>query len=129
MAETGTGILLADDDLTLSEMYSERLKAEGFNVIIAHDGQEALDKVASDHPNLILLDVMMPKFNGIEVLKKLKADDATKDIPILMLTALVQDKQKTEAMENGANGYIVKSESMPSDVVAKIHATLEKAKA
>jgi DNA-binding response OmpR family regulator len=125
MAEAGKSVLLADDDLTLSEMYSERLKAEGFNVIVARDGQEALDKTKESHPNVILLDVMMPKFSGIEVLKKLKADPETKDIPILILTALVQDKQKMDSMASGADDYIVKSESMPGDVVAKVHAALE----
>ena len=129
MADIGKSVLLADDDLTLSEMYSVRLKAEGFNVIVARDGQEALDKTKESHPNVILLDVMMPKYSGIEVLKKLKADPDTKDIPVLILTALVQDKQKMDSMASGADDYIVKSESMPGDVVAKVHAALENSKA
>lgn len=126
MAETNKSILLADDDITLREMYSERLKAEGFNVTTAQDGEEALQKAAEVLPNVILLDVMMPKMNGLDVLKKLKEQDATKGIPVIILTALIQDREKMESITRGADDYIVKSEAMPGDVIAKIHGILEK---
>ena len=119
-------ILLVDDDLTLREMYAERLKAEGFVVEMAQDGEEALAKVKDLNPCVILLDIMMPKINGLDVLKKLKEDDATKPIPVLVLTALIQDKDRMESVTRGADGYIVKSETMPGEVIQKIKDVLEK---
>jgi DNA-binding response OmpR family regulator len=126
MAEQGKSILLVDDDLTLREMYSERLKAEGFSVEMAKDGEEALQKAGDLHPNVILLDIMMPKVNGLDVLKQLKAQTETADIPVIVLTALIQDREKMESITRGADDYIVKSETMPGDVITKIKAILEK---
>ena len=126
MAESLKSILLADDDITLREMYSERLKAEGFTVETAQDGQEALEKATELLPNAILLDIMMPKMNGLDVLKKLKEQDETKHIPVIILTALIQDREKMESVTRGADDYIVKSEAMPGDVIAKVHGVLEK---
>jgi len=126
MADSYKTILLADDDLTLREMYSERLKAEGFTVEMAKDGEEALQKATELHPSVVLLDVMMPKMNGLDVLKKLREQDDTKNIPIIVLTALIQDREKMESITRGADDYIVKSETMPGDVIAKVHAILEK---
>ena len=127
MAETGKSILIVDDDLTLREMYVERLKAEGFSVDAAKDGEEAILKAKTGHPNVILLDIMMPKINGLDVLKMLKSDDETKDIPVLLLTALIQDIDKTKGMSSGADDYIVKSATMPGEVISKIRIALEKA--
>lgn len=128
MTDTYKSILLVDDDLTLREMYAERLKAEGFSVEMAKDGEEALQKVTDLHPNIILLDVMMPKINGLDVLKQLRAQDETKDIPVIVLTALIQDREKMESITRGADDYIVKSETMPGEVIQKIHAVMEKKK-
>src|SRR3990167_5303752 len=113
-------ILLVDDDLTLREMYEERLKAEGFNIIQATNGEEALQKAKESKPNVILLDIMMPKVNGFDVLKELKADDDLKDIPVIILTALIQDVDRVQGKKLGAVDYIVKSETMPGEVIAKI---------
>ncbi|HSX42248.1 MAG TPA: response regulator [Candidatus Saccharimonadales bacterium] len=126
MAETGKSILLVDDDLTLREMYAERLKAEGFVVETAKDGEEALQKATDLRPNIVLLDVMMPKINGLDVLKKMREQDGTKGIPVIVLTALIQDREKMESITRGADDYIVKSETMPGDVIAKVKAVLEK---
>lgn len=126
MAEEYKGILLVDDDLTLREMYEERLKAEGFTVETAKDGQEALDKATQTRPNLILLDVMMPRINGLDVLKRLKEQDETKNIPVIVLTALIQDRERLEGITRGADDYVVKSETMPGEVIDKIHRVLER---
>lgn len=126
MAEAGKSILIVDDDLTLREMYEARLKAEGFSVDSAKDGEEAVQKAKTNKPNIILLDIMMPKINGLDVLKMLKADDETKEIPILMLTALIQEADKQKGLASGADDYIVKSETMPGEVIAKIKEVLEK---
>ena len=127
MAVAGKSILIVDDDLTLREIYVERLKIEGFVVDSAKDGEEAIQKAKTNHPNIILLDIMMPKINGLDVLKMLKSDDETKDIPILLLTALIQDIDKTKGLSSGADDYIVKSETMPGEVIQKIKSALEKA--
>ena len=126
MAEQGKSILLVDDDLTLREMYAERLKAEGFSVETARDGEEALKKASDLNPNIILLDIMMPKLNGLEVLKQLKDRAETKEIPVIVLTALIQDREKHESMTHGADDYVVKSETMPGDVIAKVKTILER---
>jgi DNA-binding response OmpR family regulator len=120
MADSFKSILLVDDDLTLREMYSERLKAEGFVVEMAMDGEEALSKATEMHPNIILLDIMMPKINGLDVLKKLREQEETKAIPVIVLTALIQDREKMESITRGADDYIVKSETMPGEVIQKV---------
>jgi two-component system alkaline phosphatase synthesis response regulator PhoP len=118
--DSGKVILLVDDDLTLREMYDERLKAEGFSIIQANNGEEALQKAKDNKPNIILLDIMMPKINGFDVLKELKGNDDTKSIPVIVLTALIQDVDKLQGMKLGAADYIVKSETMPGEVIEKI---------
>lgn len=120
MTESFKSILLVDDDLTLREMYSERLKAEGFIVEMAKDGEEALKKATEIHPSVILLDIMMPKINGLDVLKKLREQEETKSIPVIVLTALIQDREKMESITRGADDYIVKSETMPGEVIQKV---------
>lgn len=120
----GKVILLVDDDLTLREMYDERLKSEGFDIIQASNGEEALAKAHDSKPDIILLDVMMPKINGFDVLKQLKADEDTKDIPVIILTALLQEVDRNQGKKLGASDYIVKSETMPGEIIAKIKAVL-----
>ncbi len=117
-------ILIVDDDLTLREMYEERLKYDGFVVIGASDGEEAIAKAQSESPDLILLDVMMPKLNGIDVMGKLREDDRTKNIPIIILTALIQEIDKLKNMMTDKDGYLIKSEQMPKEVIAKVHEIL-----
>ena len=118
--EEGKTILLVDDDLTLREMYEERLKMEGFNIVQATNGEEALQKAGEVKPSIILLDIMMPKVNGFDVLKSLKANAEMKDIPVIVLTALIQDVDRVQGKKLGAVDYIVKSETMPGEVIAKI---------
>lgn len=122
--EDGKVILLVDDDLTLREMYDDRLKAEGFDIIQASNGEEAIQKAKETKPNVVLLDVMMPKINGFDVLKQLKEDPETKDIPVIILTALIQDVDRAQGKKLGAADYIVKSETMPGEVIAKIKGVL-----
>lgn len=117
-------VLVVDDDLTLLEMYQARLKEEGYIIQLARNGEEALGIAKKNRPNVILLDIMMPGLNGLDVLRQLKDDPETKDIPVIVLTALIEAIKKDEAIAAGAVGYIVKSESMPQDVVAKIKEVL-----
>lgn len=117
-------ILLVDDDTTLREMYNERLKIEGFEIIQAANGDEAFEKILEVKPNVILLDIMMPKVSGFEVLIQLKATPETKDIPVIILTALIQDKDRLQGKQLGAADFIVKSETMPGEVIEKIKGVL-----
>lgn len=116
----GKSILLVDDDLTLLEMYENRLKAEGALVEMARDGEEAIKMIEANHPDLIMLDIMMPKVNGFQVLQYLKNDQTLRDIPVIVLTVLVEGDKYTKAKELGADDFIVKSDLMPMDVIEKI---------
>lgn len=122
--EEGKVILLVDDDLTLREMYLERFKAEGFNIVQASNGEEAISKAKEVKPNIIMLDIMMPKINGFDVLKQIKADEELKNIPVIILTALIQDVDRLQGQKLGAVDYIVKSETMPGEVIEKIKKAL-----
>lgn len=119
-------ILIVDDDMTLRELYEERMKQEGYAIVSASDGEEAIEKAVKDKPDIILLDVMMPKINGIDVMKMLREKDETKAIPIIILTALVQEIGKIKDMMKPGDGYLVKSEIMPKDVVTKVEDSLAK---
>ncbi len=120
---TGKHILLVDDDIVLSEMYSERLKAAGYSVTVMHDGEAGLAE-AKNKPDLILLDIMMPKMNGLDVLKRLKADPTLAKIPVILLTALIQELDKVKGIKSGAVDYYVKSEVMPGDLIKRIEKVL-----
>lgn len=123
-SENTKTILLADDDPILLEMYQERLGAEGFKVITVRDGKAALEKAGKEKIDLILLDIMMPKMNGLDVLHELKSSEKTKKIPVFLLTALVQEAEKMKGVTAGAEDYIVKSETMPGEVTDKIKKAL-----
>jgi len=113
-------ILIVDDDLTLLDMYVERIKAEGAIVITAKNGEEALSQIQENKPSVILLDVMMPKLNGLEVLERLRNDQDTSDLPVILLTALSDDRTRRKGMNLSVADYIVKSETLPIDVIEKI---------
>ncbi len=101
-------ILLVDDEESLVVLLGERLKFNGYEVITASDGQEGLDKAKKEKPDLILLDVMMPKMNGYQVCRLLKFDQRFKHIPIIMLTARTQAIDMKTGKETGADAYITK---------------------
>ena len=115
-----TKILITEDDPLMSRMYQKIFTFEGFEVIMAEDGQDGLDKIRSEKPTLVMLDVMMPNLNGFEVLDKLKADPETKAIPVVMLTNLSSQQDAENAMLKGAVKYIVKSEHDPKQVADMI---------
>ena len=104
----GKKILIVDDEIDLVETIKFRLEAAGYDVVTAYDGQEALKKVRNEKPDLILLDVMMPSVDGYQVCRMLKFDDKYRDIPIIMLTARGQDKDRATGEEVGADAYIAK---------------------
>lgn len=115
---------MVEDDLTLSEMYSDRLKPEGFSVITAKDGEEAINLIDTAKPSLIILDIMLPKMNGIDVMEKIKASDETKSIPVIIVTALIQEITKIRELMGPRDSYLIKSEIMPGEIVDHIKKVL-----
>lgn len=126
MANEGTTILLAEDDVILAELYTDRLKQEGFTVVHANNGEDALRLVTESNPALIILDIMMPKMNGLDVLKALKDNPSTKEIPVIIVTALVQEIEKINKMMNPADAYIVKSEVLPAEIIEQVKSRLNR---
>ena len=110
-------ILLAEDDRILRKAGEATLKKRGYAVIAAVDGEDALAKAREHKPDLILLDVIMPKMQGFEVLANLKTDAATRDIPVIMLSNLQDESDVRKATEGGALDYLVKS-NVPLDLLA-----------
>lgn len=110
-------ILIVEDDPLMLRMYQKVFTLEKYEVDIAENGEEALEKVRTYKPTLILMDIMMPKMNGLDALDKLKANPDTAQIPVIMLTNLAGQKDAEEALLKGAVKYIVKSEHDPKQVV------------
>ena len=101
-------ILIADDNVQNCELLQAYLDDLGVDVVVAYDGQETLDKVAGENPDLVLLDIMMPKMSGFEVCRRLKADEKTRDIPIVMVTALNEMGDIERAVEAGTDDFLSK---------------------
>lgn len=113
-------ILVVEDDDTLAEVYRQRLELEGFNVKRSSNGEIALKDAVEFRPDLILLDVMMPNLNGFDVLDILRNSPQTRNVHIIMLTALSQPKDAERAKELGADDFLVKSQVVIGDVVTRI---------
>ena len=120
MAEATRRILLAEDDRFLRKAAETALKRRGFTVIPAVDGEDALRLARAEAPDLILLDMIMPKMQGFEVLRSLKGDPATAGIPVLILSNLGQDSDVQQALEAGAAGYFVKANLSLQDLVKRV---------
>jgi putative two-component system response regulator len=101
-------ILIVDDNPTVVELLRSHLKPYPYGVEIAHDGEEALDKIRSEPPDLILLDLMMPRISGFEICQRIKSDKLTQFIPIIVITALTEQEDKLKAIELGADDFLVK---------------------
>ena len=101
-------ILVVDDEVDLVETLRFPLEMEGFNVLVSYNGEDALNQARKENPDLILLDLMLPKLDGYKVCRLLKFDERYKHIPILMLTAKTQEKDKLLGKETGADEYITK---------------------
>lgn len=118
-------IFLVEDDLFLSDMYRTKFDLAGYNMPHAEDGESALRLIKEAKPDLILLDIVLPKKSGFDVLKELKKDEATKEIPIILLTNLSQKDDVDRGFDLGATDYIIKAHFTPSEVVAKVEKNLE----
>jgi two-component system alkaline phosphatase synthesis response regulator PhoP/two-component system response regulator VicR len=117
-------ILLAEDDRFLRRAAEAALKRAGFTVLAAADGEEALRMARAEKPDLVLLDLIMPKLQGFEVLKALKADPGTATIPVIVLSNLGQDGDVQRALEGGAVAYLVKANLSLDELVSRARETL-----
>ena len=113
-------ILLVEDDASLAAVYRARLELEGFDIKEVHNGEDALSAAVSYRPDLILLDVMIPKISGFDVLDILRNTPDTTNVRVIILTALSQPKDKERAEKLGADDYLVKSQVVISDVVERV---------
>ncbi len=113
-------VLIVEDEVSLAEMLGEQLKSENFEVNIAHDGEAGLAAAEQYRPDIILLDLIMPRKNGLEVLADLKANEELKSIPVIVLSNLDGDINIQNAIALGAADYIVKAHFNPQEIVEKI---------
>lgn|SRR5512142_268381 len=127
MPDKKVKVLIVDDDAFLSGIYATKLELDGFEVATARDGEEGLKAAMREKPDLILLDVLMPKLDGFEVLKRLKADEETKQIPVIMLTNLGQKEDIEKGLQDGAVDYLIKAHFVPAEAVDKIKKVLNMA--
>lgn len=120
MVNKGKKVLLVEDDATLIDMYSLKFKEEGYDLVTADNGETGLELALQEVPDIILLDIMMPKMDGFAVLTEIKKNESTKNIPVLMLSNLGQTADVEKGEKMGAVDYIVKASMTPSQVVEKV---------
>lgn len=121
-------ILLVEDDEMFAALYKRQFIADGIEVDVAVNGTDGLSAVAKGHYDLVLLDILLPDIDGTEVFRQMKAQDASKDIPVVFLTNLSQEENIEKAFKLGAKGYLVKASYTPDQVVQEIKNFLEQNK-
>lgn len=118
--ESKQKILIIEDDFFVRDLYNRELTREGFEIASAEDGPEGLLKAVEEKPDLVLLDIMLPKMSGLDVLKTLKEKEETKDIPVVLLTNLGQDSVIREGFSLGAVGYLIKAAYTPTQIIEEV---------
>ncbi len=126
MAKKKIKILLVEDDSFLLNMYATKFEIENFEVVVAEDGEKGSKAAAAEMPDIILLDIMLPKMDGFDVLKQIKSNQATANIPVILLTNLSQKDDINKGLSLGAVDFLIKAHFMPSEVVEKIKKILNK---
>lgn len=121
-----TKIMVAEDDRLISGSLCDALKGQGFDAIPAYDGEEAVAKVKEQKPDLLLLDIMMPKLDGISVLWELKANPDTAQIPVVVLTNIGDVETISKIVEAGAVDYLLKSDQSVDDIIQKVRDVLQR---
>lgn len=119
-------VLIVEDEETLARNLSEKLKGEGFSVVTANDGEDGLEKLRAEHPDLIVLDIMLPKLDGLSLCRMVRRDPATAHIPIIMLTARGTEVDKIVGLESGADDYVVKPFGL-GEFLARVRAVMRRA--
>ncbi|MCL5093575.1 MAG: response regulator [Patescibacteria group bacterium] len=117
-------IMIVDDDQRLLTLYEATLKSQGYRVVTASNGEQALSDIIREKPDLVILDIMMPKLHGINVLDILKATPDVADTKVVILTALSDESMKNKALELGASDFIVKSETNMADLLSRVSKAL-----
>lgn len=120
----GKKIAVVEDDRALANMYVERLSAEGYDVVLATDGEMALEIIRSDNPDFILLDIMLPKKNGFEVLEIVRKQPDTNATPVVVLSAFPRDDYKEKVNSFGADGFFDKAVATPGDITNLVNKIL-----
>jgi DNA-binding response OmpR family regulator len=118
-------ILIVEDDPVLSKMYSEKFKFEGFNVYVALNGEDGLKAATEEKIDIILLDLMLPRLSGSELLAKLRDNEKGKNIRVIALTNLAETEEKNKVLKLGALDYLIKAMQTPEEVVTKVKAYLK----
>ena len=124
-SQNAPSILIIEDDPILSKMYTEKFSREGYKVLTALDGETGLDMALNNKVDMILLDVMLPRMSGIDLLKKLREQEKGKKTLIVVLTNLADAEEKKRAMDLGAKDYLVKAMQNPGQVVEKVKERLQ----
>jgi DNA-binding response OmpR family regulator len=125
MADNLKHVLIAEDDDLIVQMYQASLSKAAFQIHIVKDGGAAWDALQTFVPNAIILDIMMPRFNGIEILSKIKADSRLSKVPVIIMSSLADDADKKRALDAGANDYWVKNEVNMIEFEEKINKIMQ----
>ena len=125
MAQEKAHILLIEDDTFLASIYQKKFEMEGFKMSVAEQGEKGLQDAKKKKPDLILLDILLPKMDGFTVLEKLKADVGTKSIPVILLTNLGQKDDVEKGLQAGATDYLIKAHFKPSEIVERVKQVLK----
>lgn len=120
-----TKVVIVEDEETLARNLGEKLRSDGFNVVTSSDGEDGLDKIRSEHPDLIVLDIMLPRLDGLSICRIVRHDANTAHIPIIMLTARGTEVDKIVGLESGADDYIVKPFSL-GEFLARVRAVMRR---
>jgi len=126
MAKKKKTILIVEDDRYLTKAYSIKIKNAGFNVLLADNGLDGLLVAKEKKPDLIVLDLLLPKVDGFEFLKRIKADEEMKNIPVLTISVLGQKNDQQKAIDLGAEAYFIKTEYKLGEIIDKIKGYLDK---
>lgn len=124
MADEKIKVLLVEDDKMIIDMYTLKFTQEGYEVVQAENGKDAVALAKTVNPDIILLDIILPQMDGFSVLKEIKADPNVKDVPVILLTNLGQDGDVKKGLELGATDYLIKANYTPSQVVDKVKSVL-----
>ena len=117
-------IVLVEDDSLMSGILATHLIGEGFTVVPVTDGMQAFERVQAEHPDIVLLDIVLPGVSGFDILQKLKQEESTKSIPVLILSNLGSDEEIKRGTDLGAKGYLVKANSMVDEITEKVQEIL-----
>lgn len=121
---SGKKVLLVEDDPFLMKMYQDKFVIEGIDLDVAEDGKQGLEKALSGEYDLVILDLMIPQIPGLELLGRLRQDDKGQRLPVIVLTNLTDDSQKSQAKNYGVREYLVKAELTPSQLAEKVKSIL-----